>query len=101
MGCRTLPYWLGTFLFDYCIYLCFVVIFYVISAALSLDLTFKYFWEGFSCFTLFGFSYLLFAYLMGFLFRTLENALKLYAMFCFFVNFCVPFIVIASLDFFY
>lgn len=101
MGCRSFPYWFGTFLFDYLIYLCFVILFYVISALLSLDIAFKYITTGLSCYLLFGVSYILFAYLMGFLFKTLENALKLYAMFCFFVNFCVPFIFIAFVDFFY
>ncbi|CAD8050496.1 unnamed protein product [Paramecium sonneborni] len=101
MGCRTLPYWVGTLIFDYTIYLCFVVLFYIISAILNLDIAFKYLGAGLSCYLLFGFSYILFAYLMGFLFKTLENALKLYSMFCFFVNFCVPFILIAFIDFFY
>jgi ATP-binding cassette subfamily A (ABC1) protein 3 len=101
MGCRTLPYWLGTFCFDYLIYLCFIVIFYTISATLNLEIAFKYFWSGFSCFILFGFSYILYAYLIGFLFKTLESALKLYAMFCFFVSFSIPFISIACVDFFY
>lgn len=101
MGCRSFPYWFGTLLFDYMVYLWFVVLFYVISAALSLDIAFKYLTTGLTCYLLFGFSYILFAYLMGFLFKTLENALKLYSMFCFFANFCVPFIFIAFVDFFY
>ncbi|CAD8167077.1 unnamed protein product [Paramecium pentaurelia] len=101
MGCRSFPYWFGTLLFDYMIYLCYVALFYIISALLKLDIAFKYWKTGLSCYILFGFSYILFAYLMGFLFKTLENALKLYSMFCFFANFCVPFIVIAFVDFFY
>ncbi|CAD8212177.1 unnamed protein product [Paramecium octaurelia] len=101
MGCRTFPYWVGTLIFDYLIYLCFVALFYIISAILNLEIAFKYIGAGLSCYILFGFSYILFAYLMGFLFKTLENALKLYSMFCFFVNFCVPFILIAFIDFFY
>lgn len=101
MGCRTFPYWVGTLIFDYLIYLCFVALFYIISAILNLEIAFKYLGAGLSCYILFGFSYILFAYLMGFLFKSLENALKLYSMFCFFVNFCVPFILIAFIDFFY
>ncbi|CAD8087917.1 unnamed protein product [Paramecium sonneborni] len=101
MGCRSFPYWFGTLIFDYLIYICFVAFFYIISAIFKLDIAFKYWQTGLSCYILFGFSYILFAYLMGFLFKSLENALKLYSMFCFFANFCVPFIVIAFIDFFY
>lgn len=56
MGCRSFPYWFGTFLFDYLIYLCFVILFYVISALLSLDIAFKYIKTGLSCYLLFGVS---------------------------------------------
>lgn len=36
MGCRTLPYWAGTFLFDYIVFGCFVIVFYIISAITGL-----------------------------------------------------------------
>jgi len=34
MGCRELPYWIGTFAFDYSLYSIFVIIFVIFSYAL-------------------------------------------------------------------
>ncbi|CAD8075622.1 unnamed protein product [Paramecium sonneborni] len=101
MGCRSFTYWFGTFIFDYLIYICFVAFFYIISAIFKLDIAFKYLQTGLSCYILFGFNYILFAYLMGYLYKSFKKALKFYSIFCFFAHIVLPYILITFLDYFY
>lgn len=101
MGCRMLPYWLGNFLFDYIIYSFYILFFYAFSAIVDLDVSFKYWKVGLISFICFGQCQILMAYIMGFVFNTLETALKMYAIFCFFIQFCLPFVFVGGLDYVY
>ena len=101
MGCRLMPYWLGTFLFDLIIYFSLVSLFMGLSAALGLDIVFDFFWEGLASVVCFGPTYILHAYVMGFVFKKLESALKMYAIYSFFVGFCMPFLVLGMMTYFY
>lgn len=85
MGCRKLPYWLGTFLLDYIIYSVYIVIFFFFSAIIDLEISFKYWRIELISFFCFGLCQILMAYIIGFVFNKLETALKTYAVYCFFV----------------
>ncbi|CAD8160982.1 unnamed protein product [Paramecium pentaurelia] len=101
MGLRNLTYWLGTFFFDLIIFFLNLVLFLIVSALLDLNIVFDNITRSLSCFLVFGPSQILFAYIMGFVFNKLESALKLFTIFCFFILFCLPNILVAFTFFFY
>jgi ATP-binding cassette subfamily A (ABC1) protein 3 len=101
MGLRNIAYWLGTFIFDLIIFFFNLALFFVVSGILDLNIVFDNWWRATLCFIVFGPSQILFAYVMGFVFNKLENALKLFTIFCFFIMFCFPNILVAFTAFFY
>ena len=54
MGCRVLPYWLGTFAFDYLVYLITVSIFYIVAASGNIEFILNCFGNSLVLFLLFG-----------------------------------------------
>lgn len=88
MGCRVLPYWLGTFAFDYLLYLIFVLIFLILSIATSLDFITDYLGQIFYLFFSFGMSFCFFSYFIGALiYRKSSRAMKTFPFFNYFVVF--------------
>ena len=76
MGCRVLPYWLGTFAFDFSLYCFTIIVFYLIVAIGSIQFVIAYFYEVLAVLLLFGFSYIPFSYMCGFMFQQSNSALK-------------------------
>ena len=101
MGLRVLPYWLGTFGFDIIIYGILVVFYFIVSLCFKLECVTGNFWPTLLIFATFGLCYLAYSYLCGFLFKTVDRALKLFAIFNFFVIFCIPFMVYTMLTLVY
>ena len=93
MGLRILPYWLGTFCFDIIIYAFIVIFYFIVALCFKLDCVVDNFWQTLLIFVSFGFTNLIYSYLCGFIFRTVDRALKLFAIFNFFVIFCIPFMI--------
>jgi hypothetical protein len=89
MGCRVVPYWVGTFVFDYLLFSLFVIVFIILSYALSLTFVTAYMWPIVCLFAVFGLAYISFSYLCGLLLYTRStSAMKTFPLFNFFVVFC-------------
>ncbi len=94
MGCRTLPYWLGTLLFDYCVfsitYFVFMITVYIQDVAFLIPFLPKI--------TLvlaaFGASLLNFCYLNSFLFSKSNSAIKIFPVVCLFLYYTLPIILL-------
>jgi hypothetical protein len=94
MGCRVLPYWMGTFVFDYILYYIFVLIFIIFSYTLNLTFITDYMGVVVYIFTTLGLSIVSFAYMIGLLlFKNTSSAQKFFPLFNFFVVYTVPFCV--------
>lgn len=93
MGLRVLPYWFGTFCFDIIIYGILVIFYFLISLSFKLECVIDNSLPTLLIFSTFGFCYLTYSYLCGFLFKTVDRALKLFAIFNFFVIFCIPLMI--------
>jgi len=70
MGCRVLPYWIGTFVFDYIIFYMFVLLFVAFCYLLNLDFLTIYMGKVVFLFTAFGLSYVTYSYLCGLILYT-------------------------------
>jgi len=85
MGCRVLPYWLGTFAFDFIVYcvglLIFVILVYIFNFSYVIDVIWKIIYN----LVLFGFAYITFSYMCGFMFEKSGSALKSFPIFNFFI----------------
>lgn len=68
MGCRTLPYWLGTLCFDYVMFLIPTLIFYILTICFDILLFKVYGGLLMGMIVTFGFSYITISYLMSFMF---------------------------------
>ncbi len=89
MGCRVLPYWVGTFVFDYLLFSIFIVIFIILSYSLELNFVTDYMFEIVLLFIVFGLAYISFSYLCGILlYSRTSSAMKTFPLFNFFVMFC-------------
>jgi ABC-type multidrug transport system, ATPase component len=98
MGCRTIPYWLGTFAFDIIIIAflmgCLIVIAYILETTFLINNIGYFVLAAFA----FGTSLLANAYMYGFMFDKSQSAYKYYGMFCIFILYYLP--MISSLVFF-
>jgi hypothetical protein len=89
MGCRVLPYWIGTFAFDYLLFSTFVIIFIVLSYSFSLTFLTDYMGPIVFLFIVFGLAYITFSYLCGLiLYNRTTSAMKTFPLFNFFIMFC-------------
>ena len=91
MGCRPLPYWVGTFAFDYILFYAFVIIFIMFSYALGLDFITDYMGTVVFIFTTLGLSIVSFSYMIGLLlFTKTSTAMKTFPIFNFFIVYSMP-----------
>jgi len=66
MGCRVVPYWLGTFVFDYIVYTILMSIFIILCYAFQYSFVTNYMGQILTLLMAFGFSYISFSYMFGF-----------------------------------
>ncbi|KAL4455080.1 hypothetical protein ABPG74_006462 [Tetrahymena malaccensis] len=83
MGCRSLPYWLGTFAFDFIFISLNLYVFFILCFVVQFDAITKYFGSFFGLTQLFMFSIICQSYFLSFLFKKSQTAYKL----VFFVNY--------------
>ena len=75
--------------------------FFIVAFAMEMSFYTKEFWKSLSVFSSFGLSYLLYCYFCSFMFRSVDKALKLFAVINFFIVFCIPFMIISILYYWY
>ncbi|EAR92762.2 ABC transporter family protein (macronuclear) [Tetrahymena thermophila SB210] len=97
MGCRVLPYWLGTFLFDFAVFFLTIVIFIILCFAQNLTYVTDEFVNIFFILVTFGSTYITSSYFWGFIFQKSSAALKFYPLMNYFVVFSLPWIIIGSI----
>lgn len=91
MGCRTMPYWLGTFAYDFILYSFFVITFVIFSYIMSLSFVTQHIGMVVSAFVTFGFAYISFSYFAGIaLYTQTSKAMKSFPFVNFFIIYCMP-----------
>jgi hypothetical protein len=91
MGCRVLPYWIGTFVFDYLLFYVFVLIFIMFSYIMKLDFLTEYMGVIVLIFSAFGLSYVSFSYLCGVaIYEKTSSAMKTFPLLNFFIIYSMP-----------
>ncbi|KAL4509467.1 hypothetical protein ABPG73_022683 [Tetrahymena malaccensis] len=83
MGCRSLPYWLGTFIFDFIFISINLYIFFIICFIIGFNAVTDHFGEFFGLTQLFIFAIICQSYFLSFFFEKSQTAYKL----VFFVNY--------------
>ena len=78
MGCRVIPYWLGTFIFDYIMFLFTIIVFFLIVVIGKITFITDFVGELLFILLSFGFSFINWSYMCGFLFEKSNSALKGY-----------------------
>ncbi|EGR27806.1 hypothetical protein IMG5_188760 [Ichthyophthirius multifiliis] len=94
MGCRVLPYWFGTLLFDVFIFLLTLFIFFIACLIQNCNYILNHFGIIFFILSTFCISYITCAYFFGFLFQKSNNALKFYPLFSYFIIYSLPWILV-------
>lgn len=92
MGCRPLPYWLGTLAFDFLAYFSTFLVFFYSLVHYEVDFIQPYLSKFFFTMVAFGFALIVFAYLCGFLFSSSNSAFKSFPLIAFFIGYNLPFI---------
>lgn len=90
MGCRVIPYWFATFVFDFIVFIITVIAFFIVAWASSISFIMEFWAEMMFAFIFFGFSFISFSYMCGFLFEKSNSALKGFPAINFFIVWCVP-----------
>ena len=85
-GMRQLPYWLGTFLFDFSGYLLIVLFFYFVVVLEDITFMRAHIHKLVPILALFGADLILYAYLCGFLYEKSNSAFKSFPILNFFVG---------------
>lgn len=93
MGCRPLPYWLGTFIFDYLAYLITVLIFYILVLENDVKFLNAYIDTLTLILAIFGADLIVYTYLCGYLFKKSNSAFKSFPIINFFVSYSIPWIL--------
>ncbi|CAD8134445.1 unnamed protein product [Paramecium octaurelia] len=89
MGCRPLPYWFGTFLFDFTIY--FGMIFIIIMISLTYEFLSEKIGKVIFIFFSFGISFIMFSFLIGtMLYQKASKAMKTFPFLNYFIFFALP-----------
>lgn len=86
MGCRNLPYWTGTLLFDYLIYFCTISFFLILCSIFRYDYVIENMGQIVLMLASFGLPYVTFSYMFGFVFKKSNTALKVFPIFNFFIT---------------
>jgi len=88
MGCRPIPYWFGTFLFDFTIYLGMTII--IILTSLLYEYMSEHIGKIIFIFLTFGVSFIVFSYLIGTaLYEKSSKAMKTFPFLNYFVFFAL------------
>lgn len=91
MGCKMMPYWLGTYAFDYILYSMFVILFVVFSYIMQLDFITDHMLLVVFTFINFGLAYVSFSYFAGILlYQKTSAAMKSFPLLNFFIVYCMP-----------
>ena len=89
MGCRSLPYWFGTFLFDFTIYFGMMVPIFLLS--LSYEFLSEKIGKLIFIFFSFGISFIMFSFFIGtLLYEKSSKAMKTFPFLNYFVFFALP-----------
>ncbi|KAL4460035.1 hypothetical protein ABPG74_003561 [Tetrahymena malaccensis] len=94
MGCRPLPYWLGTLVYDYLVYLLTFLIFHYSVHTIKVEFITPYLTQIFYIMSWFGLALITFCYVCGFLFKNSNQAFKSFPIITFFVSYSIPWIVL-------
>jgi len=94
MGCRPLPYWLGTLAFDYIVYFCTFMLFFLSVDSIKVEFLVPYLSALLNIMLCFGFSLITFCYLSGFLFNSSNSAFKSFPIITFFVSYSIPWLIL-------
>ncbi|EAR89872.2 ABC transporter family protein (macronuclear) [Tetrahymena thermophila SB210] len=94
MGCRPLPYWLGTLAFDYTVYFITFLIFYISIYSARVEFLIPYLKPLFIIMACFGFSLITFCYICGIFFQNSNSAFKYFPIIALFVNYTIPSILL-------
>jgi hypothetical protein len=90
MGCRIVPYWTGTFAFDYILFSILVLIFITLSYAIRLDFVTENILKIAFLFAVFGLAFISFSYLCALLlYKKTSSAMKTFPFFNFFIMYCL------------
>ena len=76
MGCRTFPYWLGTFAFDYILFCVIASFFILFGVIFSLEVVSSYVGQWIVVLLTMGLSFLSWTYLWTFIFEKAASAEK-------------------------
>jgi ATP-binding cassette, subfamily A (ABC1), member 3 len=98
MGCRSLPYWLGTLMFDYLAYIISYLIMVLIIYSMGLTFMTNYIWRITIIMIFFGFAMIQFSYAIGFLFNKGTTAFKIFPLIGYFLFYSVPMGVIMAVS---
>ncbi|CAK55643.1 unnamed protein product (macronuclear) [Paramecium tetraurelia] len=91
MGCRVLPYWIGTYAFDFLLYSFFVITFVIFSYIMQLSFVTDHMGYVVFAFVTFGFAYISFSYFAGILiYKKTSTAMKTFPFLNFFIVYCMP-----------
>lgn len=101
MGCRVTPYWLGTFAFDYLIFLITIGIFEVFCIIRDLNYVIDMFWQVFFILMSFGAAYITSSYFWGFFFKKASAALKFFPLMNFLLIYSLPWMLCGPIFEFY
>jgi len=93
MGCMSFPYWLGTFLFDFALYLLTFFFFLLIIFIQKVSYLVNNIYEISAVMFFFGPSLILYSYIFGFFYTKSNNAFKNFPLVNFFVSFSIPFLL--------
>jgi len=91
MGCRTVPYWLGTYIFDMIIITMLMLMLTGLVYSFDIDTIQSNLQYFIPTVIAFGVSILSSAYMYGFMFSKAQNAYKAYGIFCLFGLYYIPF----------
>lgn len=89
----SLPYWLGTFLFDFALYLLTFLFFLLIVFVQKVSYLVNNIFEISMVMLFFGPSLILYSYIFGFFYTKSNNAFKNFPLVNFFVSFSIPFLL--------
>ena len=91
MGCRVLPYWLGTFVFDYILFYLLIILFILFTYAMELNYVTDHMGKVVFSISAFGLSYISFSYLCGVaIYSKTSTAMKTFPLLNFFLIYCGP-----------
>lgn len=97
MGCRVVPYWLGTFIFDYSIFLVTIILFSILCITKDLSYIMNDFGYVFFILISFGAMYITTSYFWGFMFKKASDAMKFFPLFSLLVIYSGPWMITGPL----